>query len=334
MKKIILVFVFFGFFQNLATAQDIHYSQFFNSSLNLNPALTGIYNGHYRLAGNYRNQWENVPVDYQTFTGEFDMKFGNVSDTTGFWSGGIQLNHDKAGDLGFRSTDIGLFASYSLRLSDGNYLTPGIKLGYDLRRFDSDNIRSGNQWNGDSWDPSIAAEGFSKDNVSYFDLGLGLNYRWQKSYRTHVDLGGGLFNILSPDNSFAESNYTSDLERRLSLYLLASFRLVDRLDLLLNGTFQQQNPHEQLNVNAQGKIYLNGNSDRDVALILGVGTRLKDAWYPMVALQMKSLYVGFSYDFNISRFDIATDNRGGPELAVKYIITRVPWAPFKPCPIY
>ncbi len=321
------------FFLN-ADSQDIHYSQFFNSPMNLNPALTGIYNGHYRVSGNYRNQWENVPVDYQTFTGEFDMKFGNVSDTTGFWSGGIQLNYDKAGDLAFRTTDIGLFVSYSLRLGEGSYLTPGIKMGYDTRRFDPNAIRSGNQWNGDSFDPSIPSESFSKDNINYFDLGLGLNYRWQKSYRTHLDIGAGLFNMLSPDQSFAEQSYTADLERRLSLYAMGTFRLVDRLDLLLNATMQQQNPHQQIDINGQGKIYLNGNSDRDVALILGLGMRMDDAWYPMVAIQMKSLYVGFSYDFNISDFDIATDGNGGPELAVKYIISRVPYAPFKPCPIY
>ncbi len=316
-------------------SQDIHYSQFFNSALNLNPGLTGIYNGHYRIAGNYRNQWDNVPVDYTTFTGEFDMKFSSASDTTGFWSGGIQLNYDRAGDLSFTSTDIGLFASYSFRIKEGNYLTPGLKVGYDLRRFDNSKVRSGNQWNGDVFDPSISPELLTNENISYLDLGLGVNYRWQKSYRTHLDLGAGMFNLLSPDNKHQETEaYNSNLARRLSLYGLGSFRVADRFDLLLNAMVQLQNPHQQISLNGQGKLYLNKNGDRDLALILGIGTRLGDAWYPMIALQMRNLYVGFNYDFNISDFEVATEGNGGPEIAVRYIITKIPWAPFKPCPIY
>ena len=41
-------------------AQDIHFSQFYMSPLNLNPALTGVMNCNTRFVGNYRNQWASV----------------------------------------------------------------------------------------------------------------------------------------------------------------------------------------------------------------------------------------------------------------------------------
>ncbi|HEY8915865.1 MAG TPA: type IX secretion system membrane protein PorP/SprF, partial [Chitinophaga sp.] len=45
------------------TAQDLHFSQFFNSPLTTNPANTGfIPDGNYRVGINYRNQWASIPV--------------------------------------------------------------------------------------------------------------------------------------------------------------------------------------------------------------------------------------------------------------------------------
>ena len=41
-------------------SQDIHFSQFYMSPLNLNPAMTGVMNGNIRLTGNYWNQWASV----------------------------------------------------------------------------------------------------------------------------------------------------------------------------------------------------------------------------------------------------------------------------------
>ena len=42
------------------SAQDIHFSQFYMSPLNTNPALTGVMNCNTRLVGNYRNQWAGI----------------------------------------------------------------------------------------------------------------------------------------------------------------------------------------------------------------------------------------------------------------------------------
>ncbi|HNM24595.1 MAG TPA: type IX secretion system membrane protein PorP/SprF, partial [Saprospiraceae bacterium] len=41
-------------------AQDIHFSQFYMSPLNLNPAMTGVMNCNHRIVANYRNQWSSI----------------------------------------------------------------------------------------------------------------------------------------------------------------------------------------------------------------------------------------------------------------------------------
>ncbi|MBK7093551.1 MAG: type IX secretion system membrane protein PorP/SprF [Saprospiraceae bacterium] len=58
------------------TAQDIHFSQFYMSPLNLNPALTGVSNCTGRVIANFRNQWSPVLKSgaYNTFSMSYDQK--------------------------------------------------------------------------------------------------------------------------------------------------------------------------------------------------------------------------------------------------------------------
>ena len=55
-RRFILLFVISNI-HFLLNGQDIHHSQFYTAPLNLNPGLTGIFNGDQRLALNYRRQW-------------------------------------------------------------------------------------------------------------------------------------------------------------------------------------------------------------------------------------------------------------------------------------
>ena len=55
-------------FTGTAFAQDPNFSQFFASPLTLNPALTGKFDGAFRVAGNYRNQWPSINNAFTTAT--------------------------------------------------------------------------------------------------------------------------------------------------------------------------------------------------------------------------------------------------------------------------
>ena len=311
-------------------SQDIHYSQFFNSPLNLNPALTGVFAGEQRISGNYKSQWASVPVDYNTLTLEYDRNLVK-SDTSNFLSFGGIINYDQAGSVSMNLFNLALNASFSLRVGDHSLITPGVQVGFHSRSYDRTKVTTGNQWNGDFADFSIPAEALQNDGINFFDISAGLNYHRQTSYRDYFDLGVGLFHITTPDQSFDGATTRSNLNRRLSLYGMASFELLDKLDLLVNATFQKQEVYQEILLNAQGKIYLDKNN---TALYLGLGYRVGDAWYPMIALQYNNIYVGFNYDINFSDFSHATSNKGGPEFSFRYMIYNIPNAPFKPCPIY
>ena len=81
-----------------ASAQDIHFSQFFETPLLRNPALAGIFSGDMRLQSVYRTQWQSVTVPYQTvsFNGEFKLHIGKADD---FITLGGEILYDKAGTV-------------------------------------------------------------------------------------------------------------------------------------------------------------------------------------------------------------------------------------------
>ena len=120
--------VFLALFSLDLQAQDIHFSQFYNSPLNLNPALAGNFDGNYRFAGNYRNQWSSVTIPFATFSMSGDARnvFG-ISKA----GAGVIFNNDNTGDSRFRTTIFNVAGSYGFDINgdSSNRITAGIQTG-------------------------------------------------------------------------------------------------------------------------------------------------------------------------------------------------------------
>ena len=79
-------------------SQDIHFSNWQMSPLNLNPANAGMFDGNGRLIFNYRNQWKSVPVPYSTFSFATDFNLDKSLIKKTDEAIGIIFNHDASGD--------------------------------------------------------------------------------------------------------------------------------------------------------------------------------------------------------------------------------------------
>src|SRR6478752_4595899 len=88
---------------NVASAQDIHFSQFFETPLLRNPALAGIFTGDVRVQAVYRDQWNSVTSGYRTgsLSGEYKMAVGKGDDYV-TWE--MQLFYDRAGTVSYTQT--------------------------------------------------------------------------------------------------------------------------------------------------------------------------------------------------------------------------------------
>lgn len=344
MKRILLSFGLVFSLVGGILAQDIHFSQFFNSPLNTNPALTGVFDGDLRFGLHFKQQWQSVPVNYLTFSGSADKKFYSKKIENGFFGGGLHINYDRSGDSRLSLAQGALSGSYTHKLNTNNYITLGVQAGVNnlAADFGSEHVSWGSQWTGLQYNQALSSnEPFaSREAITYFDLGGGLNYRWQRSKRTKINLGVGAYNFLAPEQSFNDNaSIPSELPIRLSVNLNTSFQLSQLLDLQVHGLAAFQDEYQEFVPSLVARLHLNNKKGREFALDIGGIGRLNenevDAWTPYFGIEFNQWYVGLNYDINASEFDIATDRKGGPEIFLRHIITKVkPLEAFKNCPIY
>ena len=331
-------------------AQDIHYSMFNRSPMNLSPGLTGIFGGDLRVTANYRRQWVNVPVAYKTFTTTVEYKLFPCSKKSDYFTIGAYFNHDNAGDLALRTTQPGFSLAYLHAISEKHFLSGGFQLGGTFRNFDSQNIRVDVQYDGDFYNGNLPHQedllldnGSNEGNVNFFNLGGGLNYRYQntsKKKRTRVDIGGAIYHFNRPANSFEQGRKvngrtTVDLSPRYSIYGISSFKLLPDIDLGFLIAAQFQNSYREVTLGGNGRFYLENKKGAPMSLLFGISYRVKDAIIPNINFDYRNFSFGFSYDINVSRFDIATNSNGGPEFSVIYTLAKIcPEPVHKICPIF
>lgn len=315
-------------------AQDIHYSQFGNSPLNVSPALTGAFDGDTRFGANYRSQWSNVPVGYTQFTGFTDMKFVRKKledQPLTPWSGGLLFDYDRAGDSKLNLLQLGVSGSYTLALTKSNALIFGGMLSGVQRAFDTSILRFGDQYNGK--DPvTDTEEVFPDQSKVYGSVDAGVTYRFQSvQKRTNLNLGGAAYHLNRPKRNFNDEA-EARLPLRYSLYGMGTFQLTDALDIAVRANHQIQGPHTETVLGVGLPIHLQSTRTKELSFQPGISWRIDDAIIPFILVNYKQWQAGLSYDINTSQFNQATNGRGGPELSLIYIFKRPRELPF--CPPY
>ena len=319
-------------------AQDIHFSQFNYSPLNLNPALTGMFAEDIRFSGMYRKQWESVPVPYMTFSGAYDTKLFHRIAPNGFFGVGVVYNYDKQGLAALKLNQISLSGSYTQQLNEYNFMTVGFQVGTINRGFSMDGLEFENQYNGDTFDPGLPTrENFEDTNISFLDYGAGLNWHLQTDAGLSLDAGAGIFHLSRPYQNFY--NQTTDrLPFRMSYYAIGKAPVHPKMKVLFQAMAQVQGPYLEIVGGTALEYELISTPGNAIAVQLGTSYRYadeSDAIIPTFGVRYLSWQFGLSYDINVSQFQEATNGNGGPEIALIYTITKVkPPDTFKACPIF
>ena len=121
-------------------AQDPHFSQFYASTISINPAFTGTgsYEGRFTL--NYRSQWPKLPGEFVTYQFSYDHQFLPTRNNLGFYA-----SLDQAGSAGVRSVNLNLTYAYTLPINEIFTLRAGMQLGYGNRSLDYFKLIFGDQ---------------------------------------------------------------------------------------------------------------------------------------------------------------------------------------------
>lgn len=311
-------------------SQDIHFSQFANSPLNLNPALTGAFDGDYRFKSSFRNQWQS-PVPYNTFTISAEKNFCTVKcDSSNCWrpegfSLGALFNYDVAGDSKLSLTQLELAASYNKYIGSGFSLAGALMLGGGQRAFSRADLRLENPN-----DPSNNTK--DREARFLFDISTGVNLHYQAcEKRNSFDFGAGIFHLNQPRTDFFDV-LDINLPTRFSIYGVGAFQLFNDLDLLINTTMQFQGPYQEIVLGAGGRIHSFSKDPGSFILDLNLGYRLDDALILAAEFHLNMWRFGISYDFTTSQAgDLLNNGNGGMEFTVGHIISRPP--PARACKV-
>lgn len=314
-KSLVLIF-FVGCLHNSPLAQDIHFSQFYNSPLNLNPANTGVFKGDWRFNANHKRQWKSFANAYRTFSGSADKTFGlteNLSTGTG-----IILNNDLAGDGNFGTNQI--YGLAALNYDTDKYtLSLGISAGYCQHSFDFNEFYFGNQYTGDQFDPDIPINEIpSDDHFSYLDISGGLLTRIKFEEKQYMDIGAAVFHPNKPRKSF----YIDEsliLPMRWHIHTSANLNITRDAVLIPVGLFMAQGTYREYNIGSLIKFKLNPLGIR--SLWMGAILRAKDAGILCMGIDFNRVQMELSYDINISKLRNISYGQGGVEISMSYILS-------------
>ena len=201
MKKPALYLLGLWLILGQAIAQDIRYSQYFNTPLTMNPALTGVGIEHLRATISYRRQDAGPATPFST-------KGVSLDKSVGRFGLGFTLNSNGAGETSIKTLQLAASLSYGLPFGykQSNRLTAGLQVGAINKSLDPTKLTFDNQYSADiGYNPNIGSgETFETNSIVKPAISMGLHWRRNGGKKTTVKphLSYGLQNINQPDISF------------------------------------------------------------------------------------------------------------------------------------
>jgi type IX secretion system PorP/SprF family membrane protein len=328
MRKILLTLVTACALLKTASAQDPNFSQFFVSPLTLNPALTGKFNGDFRIAGNYRDQWPAISKAFVTSTISADLPIlrSKISELD-TWGVGVMAMTDKTAN-GILSTNMVSFTTaYHKGIDeDGlNQIGLGFQATYNTKRLDGTKLNFEDELdqNGGWTIPTGELVNDRQINLSYFDVSIGALFNGSTDGYNNYYLGVSGYHLNKPRETFTgDAFYT--LNPRVTAHAGGAIPFADNSRTIFLSTLYSRQAGAT-NIVAGGAVGFNVNQDTEdnpTNFYAGVWTRfnnVNDAIIPYLGLEFSGFRLGASYDVNISSLKAASQSRGGIEISLIYI---------------
>lgn len=326
--KVSLIFILSLFSAQIVRSQDIHFSQFNETNLLLNPGSAGV--GHdVNVVLNYRNQWQSMGQGYNTLAASGDMKLLKSKKTN--LGLGLSFFNDKAGDSKMGTTLGNLSLAGIIHLNKISVLSTGLMLGFSQRTVDANNLKFGSQYDGESYNPNLSSGemNIGRSNTT-FDVGAGIVYSYGSESNNSfmndirkVKIGFAIFHPNSPNVSYYTGNSTKS-DMKMVFHGNGSFG-VPNSNIVIQPSymFLMQGKLKELTFGSSFQFQLQESSrvtgfKKSSALSFGAYYRFKDALIGLVKYEFSNYSVGLSYDVNISKLSVASKARGGFEVSLRF----------------
>ncbi len=330
MKKLVLSFGILFFATLEVAAQDIHFSQINETPMHLNPGNTGFFDGLFRVTMNYRTQWASMGHPYTTAAAAFDMPLMYAKDRA-YMGIGAFIYRDQAGDSKFGTFQALLSASGIVPFDDNNKLSVGLQGGFSQYSATVSDLQWENQYVNGAYDPTASAnESNLLTSFPYADFSGGAVYQYRSVAGSVIgkdvnefSFGAAAFHVNKPQEKFhSGGGIRSDMR--------FVFHGNGRIDfsgspwsLRPSGYYMKQGPASEIVFGSMIRYRIkNGtkvtNFFSESGIAAGINYRWKDAIIPQLYYDLGDIFVGVSYDINISKYRAVSKYAGGLEFTLRY----------------
>ena len=279
MKPIISILILILLSANTLFAQDTHFSQFYSSSVYLNPALAGI-EEESKMVLLHRDQWPGLKNSFVSQNFSFEGRSEELN--SGF---GINAYSDKAGEGQMTTMAFSGVYAYEIKINKDLYIRSGMKAGVVQKYID---------WNSLVFEDMIDSRGGvvsatqqkETQDLIYLDLSAGIMIYGPRYY------GGFSVDHL---NGAKEGliNESSLMQRRLTIHGGARFELPHSSDYAIspNILYSKQGEFTKLNVG----MYVEAN-----VISLGLWYGSQQTMIMSLGIHIKRSQIAYSYDLTSS----------------------------------
>ena len=296
--KIIFSFCL-AFYIKIALCQDAEFTQFYSNPIYLNPAFAGT-NNCPRLSTNHRSQWTGLPQIFNTTSFSYDQSFRSVHGGIGFMILSDRLNN------AIQNNRISGMYSYEIKISKKLTLSTGIEASFWQNKFNQNQLTFV-----DMIDP-IRGFVYTTANNTINSSKNGLDFSCGiLAYSENFFLGFSTHHLTEPKQSIFSEEYK--LERKYPLnigyhFLFGYDRSISKKNWIVspNIIVKKQGLNEQLNFGVYGE---------KGSYVVGLWYRDNQNYAVLVGAKMGLTKIGYSYDINLSRLQLATS--GSHEISIQ-----------------
>lgn len=317
----------------LLTAQDPRYSQFYTTPQLMNPALTGVFDGQYRINVNYRNQWNSIlnKSAFVSYAAGGEYRYNVVDDD--YVGVGLQMLNQNSGVGDLARLQTHLNAAYIKQLGSSYrgpdyYLAAGVQLGFGQL-----STNWNKYWFSRQYDPNTlsvntninSGESGADRSGLFLDFGAGLLWYAVFDERTSIYVGGSLEHLNKPDISLYDDS-KERLYNKATVHAGGEFRITPYFSLLPAAYFTTQGP--SLETVAGSNIRYSNGDWREFSIRAGAFARINnrldkfsnfESTIVNLSFEFDRWMMGLSYDINFSDLQAVTNSRGAFELSLIYV---------------
>lgn len=315
--------------------QDFSYTQSFAHTSTLNPAMTGLHNGQYKLSLLNRNQWIratekpfNMVGGYVDFRSKLPLKIAS-KDAFGM---GLGFVSETQGILDFKKNVFHINLAYhkALDYKGDQLLSAGFQLGFMQHALGYENITFFDQFDGTGFNLATS-ENLPQNSFNTTDVSLGLSYQNKITDYQQFALGLAMFHANAPNIAFHGNDVATfdetenNLYAKFIFYTYFSWAVSNDLSLTPRIITKVQGPNSLTSVGGTARVKLKGFQEQ--AMHLGVflhsGKTIHSSFKPhtvslLMGYELNNFNLGLSYDVGVVNRYNWSQNVGNFELSLTY----------------